>query len=105
MNDTIVVVNQQESKSKTKFPFIDRFVEAMHHINGHELVTSDMDKISLVFFFNLYINSCKCISDNNQELTIENINYVMKSMYSEHLLENTVTNVVNPHKLLDLKTK
>ena len=97
MNSSLVV----KQESVAKYPFIDKFVEAMHHINGHELVTSDMDKISLVFFFNLYINSCKYISDNNQELDIDNINYVMKKMYSKHLLENTVMNVVNPRGLIE----
>jgi hypothetical protein len=83
---SIVTLNQDLQQ----FPFLDKFVESMHHINGHEIVTSEIDTLSLVFFFNLYIKTCKNLKKNKRDMTIDNIKECMKNLYVVHLETTTV---------------
>lgn len=79
---TMSVILHSESTVVKKYPFIEKFVKAMSSMNAPEYITRDIDLKSLIYFFVLYTNVCRSLSQNKQELSEEKIINEMNLAYS-----------------------
>jgi hypothetical protein len=88
---TMSVTTTTTTVLPNKYPFIQKFVDAMESVNAHEYVTSnETDLKSLFVFFKLYVNVCRNMKTEGVPLTNENI-----GVYMTHEFESNRGNLIN----------
>lgn len=73
---------------KSKYPFIDTFVENMSKTKLNEYCLNKIDLTTWFSFLAMYINVCHSLTESGKELTEENIAFMMKMEFNNtHYVE------------------
>jgi hypothetical protein len=85
-----LTTSKTTSKTTSRYPFINDFVNSMCSINAHEYVSSnETDFKSILFFFKLYVISCRSLRSKEIELNPETISDLMQHEYDLWRIDNS----------------